>query len=274
MPCVLSYSSSMYTPKKLTYKDIPAVLRYIAEEKEVNLFIEGDIENYGLDGDIVSMYAFGDDWDYLVLRYYENYMITCNKPGGNLSRVAAFLKQQHMLCLSAKEEILLDIQPYFPQVKVQGTYLCRLNKEGFKMQAPRHTIARLVPNDAQSIIDLYKQIEEFAKPYIEHEQEKLRQTSELLESGGLGYGIFDGDVLVCMANITAKTQHGAMIIGVATHPSYRNRGYASQVMIRLCSQCFTDGLGFLCLFYDNPLAGAIYHRLGFETIGRWGMMKF
>jgi hypothetical protein len=33
-------------------------------------------------------------------------------------------------------------------------------------------------------------------------------------------------------------------------------------------------LSFLCLFYDNPLAGAIYHRLGFETIGRWGMMKY
>lgn len=265
----------MYTPKKLTNKDIPAVLDYIAEEKEVNLFIEGDIETYGLDGNIVSMYAFGDDWDYLVLRYHENYIISSNKCGGDLAAVAAFLKIQDMLCLSAKEEILLDIQPYFPQVKVQGTYLCRLNKEHFTSKTfSDRAVVRLAADDSQAIIDLYKQIEEFARPYIEHEQDKLKQTRELLENGGLGFGIFDEKNLVCMATITAKTKSGAMIIGVATHPSYRSRGYASQVMSRLCSQCFSDGLSFLCLFYDNLLAGAIYHRLGFETIGRWGMMKF
>ena len=27
----------------------------------------------------------------------------------------------------------------------------------------------------------------------------------------------------------------------------------------------------LCLFYDNPKAGSIYHRLGFENIDRWTM---
>jgi uncharacterized protein len=28
----------------------------------------------------------------------------------------------------------------------------------------------------------------------------------------------------------------------------------------------------LCLFYDNQKAGSVYHRLGFETIGRWTIM--
>ncbi|MDD4647740.1 MAG: GNAT family N-acetyltransferase, partial [Sphaerochaeta sp.] len=57
-------------------------------------------------------------------------------------------------------------------------------------------------------------------------------------------------------------------------PAYRQRGYASMVMNHLCEQGFERGLSFLCLFYDNPAAGAMYHRLGFETIGRWAMMKF
>jgi len=269
---LLSYSSDMQV---LTNQDIPAVLQYIAGEKEVNLFIEGDIELYGLESDVVNLYAFGDDWDCLVLRFYENFLLTSNKAQPDLQPVVEFLKKQTMLCLSAKESLLLDIQQYFPANKVQGTYLCRLNKQTFKMEASAdRDIVKLGPSDAQAIIDLYKQIEEFAKPYIEHESEKLKQTKETYEKGCLGFGIFNNGQLVCMANIAAKTQSGAMIIGVATHPSYRKRGYASQVMSRLCSQCFTDGLSFLCLFYSNPLAGAIYHRLGFETIGRWGMMKF
>jgi predicted GNAT family acetyltransferase len=65
-----------------------------------------------------------------------------------------------------------------------------------------------------------------------------------------------------------------MIIGVAIHPAYRQRVYASMVMNHLCEQGFERGLSFLCLFYDKPSASTMYHRLGFETIERWTMMKF
>lgn len=269
------YSVCMYIPRKLSNKDISSVLAYIASEKEVNLFIEGDIELYGLESDTVDVYAFGDDWDCLLLRYYENFMLTSTKKEPDLESVAAFLKTQKVLCLSAKEEYLLQISRHFPQVKVQGTYLCRLDKALFHpkpagKQAPRC----LGPDHASAIVELYKQIEEFAQPYLEHEQEKTEQTRDNYEKGCIGYGIFEDGKLVCTANITAKTKSGAMIIGVATLPGYRKRGYASLVMSALCTQCFADGLSFLCLFYDNPLAGAIYHSMGFETIGRWAMMRF
>lgn len=265
----------MNTPHILTNKDIPAVLDYIAHEQEINLFIEGDIELYGLESETVTLYAFNEDWDCLVLRYFENYLITSNKAQPDLKPVAEFLKKQTMLCLSAKESLLLQLQHYFPEVTVQGTYLCRLDKEHLRVAQPDgRCITKLGPNDSQAIVDLYKQIQEFAKPYLEHEQEKLHQTKDNFEKGCLGYGIYEAGTLVCTANITARTKSGAMIVGVATHPSYRKKGYASLVMSELCTQCFLDGLSFLCLFYDNPLAGAIYHRLGFETIGRWGMMRF
>jgi|LSQX01.2.fsa_nt_gb predicted GNAT family acetyltransferase len=271
----LPYSVCMDTPRKLSNQDTESVLAYIAPEKEVNLFIEGDIELYGLNSDAVELFAFGDDWDSLLLRYYENFMITSNKKEPDLERVAAFLNTQKMLCLSAKEEYLLQISRYFPHVKIQGTYLCRLNKESFNPKpSNKQALQRLGPEHALSIVELYKQIEEFAQPYLEHEQEKTEQTRDNYEKGCIGYGIFEGGKLVCTATITAKTKSGAMIIGVATLPAYRKRGYASRVMSELCRQCFAEGLSFLCLFYDNPLAGAMYHSMGFETIGRWAMMRF
>lgn len=265
----------MHTPHKLSNADIPAVLAYIAPEREVNLFIEGDIELYGLERDAVELFAFGDDWDSLLLRYYENYMLASNKANPELAGVASFLKERKMLCLSAKEAYLLQMQPYFPATKVQGTYLCKLDKASFRpkpggMQKP----LQLGPDHAGAIVGLYKQIEEFAKPYLEHEEEKTEQTRDNYEKGCIGFGIFEDDKLVCTANITARTKSGAMIIGVATLPEYRKRGYASQVMSELCRQCFAEGMLFLCLFYDNPLAGELYHSMGFETIGRWAMMRF
>ena len=269
------YSTDMYTPIQLTNKDIPAIRAYIAEEKEMNLFIEGDIEQYGLETETVSIWAFGEDWDCLLLRYYTNFIISSNKDQFDAQAVAEFLQNQEIQCISAKETILEQLAPYYPTIPFQGTYLCRLEKEHFKkLKTGTEDILKLDPSHAQDIVDLYKLIDEFSKPYIEHEEEKLRQTSENYEKGCEGYGIFKDGRLVCTAYTTATTRSGAMIIGVATHPAYRQRGYASMVMNHLCEQGFERGLSFLCLFYDNPTAGALYHRLGFETIGRWAMMKF
>lgn len=35
----------------------------------------------------------------------------------------------------------------------------------------------------------------------------------------------------------------------------------------LCRDNFAAGRQFLCLFYDNPAAGRIYHRIGFRDVG-------
>lgn len=44
-------------------------------------------------------------------------------------------------------------------------------------------------------------------------------------------------------------------------------------MTKLCHELLAEGK-MLCLFYDNPEAGSIYKRLGFEDIGKWMMHVF
>jgi hypothetical protein len=80
----------------------------------------------------------------------------------------------------------------------------------------------------------------------------------------------DHQVLSSVAT-TAETTKSAMVVAVATDQSYRNRGYASILMQKLMMIYFEEKKKELCLFYDNPNAGKIYHRLGFETIGTWDM---
>jgi hypothetical protein len=83
----------------------------------------------------------------------------------------------------------------------------------------------------------------------------------------------DGDKIICTAASTAESSDMAMIIGVATHKDYRNRGLASAVVSKLCSDLLSEGKT-PCLFYDNPNAGKIYNRLGFKVIGKWKMLRF
>ena len=55
-----------------------------------------------------------------------------------------------------------------------------------------------------------------------------------------------------------------------THPDYRRRGLASACMSRLCGDLLSSGK-VCCLTYDNPIAGAVYERLGFRIVSPWAL---
>ena len=71
-----------------------------------------------------------------------------------------------------------------------------------------------------------------------------------------------------MAKSTAENKNTAMIIGVGTHPEYRNQGLATKCLIKLCEELLKEGIK-PCLFYDNEEAGKLYRKLGFKRIDEW-----
>jgi predicted GNAT family acetyltransferase len=88
---------------------------------------------------------------------------------------------------------------------------------------------------------------------------------------GRAWVIEERGQIVAVAQSAAESERLAMIVGVCTHPAWRQRGYASACMARLCRALSAEGK-IPCLFYDNPNAGRIYKRLGFEDFARWGMV--
>ena len=80
-------------------------------------------------------------------------------------------------------------------------------------------------------------------------------------------------VMVSSASTTAENSQSAMIVGVGTKPGYGKKGYATLCMEKLCRDLLAEGKN-ICLFYDNPAAGNIYKRLGFEDIGFWSMIRY
>ncbi|OEH93812.1 GNAT family N-acetyltransferase [Bacillus solimangrovi] len=64
----------------------------------------------------------------------------------------------------------------------------------------------------------------------------------------------------------------AMIVGVATHPEHRGNGLVSMVMESLLIEVLKEGK-VVGLLYDNPHAGGLYKKLGFQDIGKWVIYK-
>ena len=108
-------------------------------------------------------------------------------------------------------------------------------------------------------------------PLREYAESALEECRENLTRGGHAFGVYDGDRLVALAETTAENSVSAMVVGVATLPGWRGRGFARACVHAAAAHSFAAGRRYLCLFYDNPAAGRIYHALGFADVGRFGM---
>lgn len=262
--------------KKLTNADRARVFDYIREEPEMNLFIFGDVENFGLEGDTVevSVREGPAGWDFLLLRYMESYILSSRRTDYDARAAAEFLSRRPVNIISGESGRLEKLLPYLPGRHGQRTYMARLSRvknppappEGFPLR-------RLTPDNAADLVGLYGQIEEFRATYAGREEKAVAELKVNLSAGGRCWGAFQNERLIAAASSSAENSVSAMVVGVATLPGFRRRGLAGSLVGKLCHDLFREGKQFLCLFYDNPMAGSIYRRIGFQEIGQYMMIK-
>jgi len=77
--------------------------------------------------------------------------------------------------------------------------------------------------------------------------------------------------IAACALLSPEGTDAGLIGGVYTMPAARNKGYAAACVSALAADIQRDGK-LPVLFYENPIAGALYRKLGFEECGRWGVL--
>lgn len=259
-------------------EDRDDILRYVKKEPEMNLFLIGDLENCGVNNETINFYLHEerDRWDFLILRFYQFFIIYSQYEDYNAEEAIAFLKEQTPDCISGKTVLLERIAPAFPQWKVESTYMSRCDRVEIGQEQPDNiVIRRLDKVDVREAIDLLSDIEEFGKTYKKNKKEEQigRMEDEMAQGSKVAVAGFLNGRMVSIASTSAENSESAMVVGVATIKQFRGKGYASAVVSALCQDCFERGKGYLCLFYDNPLAGRIYNRIGFQELGEYGMLR-
>jgi predicted GNAT family acetyltransferase len=73
------------------------------------------------------------------------------------------------------------------------------------------------------------------------------------------------------ALLSPEGSDAGLIGGVYTMPAARNKGYAAACVSALAEDLRREGK-LPVLFYENPAAGSLYRKLGFEECGRWGVI--
>lgn len=264
----LIFKGGMGMIRKLTEKDKTVLMDYVKKEKELNLFVIGDVENYGFDEDFQKVWGeFNDKGEIIgiLLKFYEN-CIVYSRDNFDIKGFLDIMKEENFKLLSGEKSIVEKFEKYHHFTSKRDTYFCKLDNDlKLKNTEILKKVKEVGIDDVEDIFKLYNLIKEFGNlSSLESMKRKYRDKT------GRGYCIKENGELVSVAQTTAENSTSAMVIGVCTHPDYRRRGYASACMIKLCKELLAEDKS-LCLFYDNPKAGKIYKELGFIDIGIWSM---
>lgn len=257
-------------------KDRAMLLDYLGREPEFNLFIIGDILQYGVRAEEMEIYveARRGAVDAVLMRFRKSFIPCTYDPRADLSgfagRINTTLATPGDWFVSGKKATLDRVEPLLqrkPAVSHDQIFsVCReLNADARPAQLGAVTLA--VPADADAILD----VQELA---FGTQRDRTRLAKDIADGEQVAI-VRDAasGTIVSAAIAAAESDTAAMIVGVATHTAHRGKGYASACVWRLVSDLRARGKS-ACLFFHNPAAGSIYRRLGFVDIGFWKMLKF
>ncbi|MBN1517864.1 GNAT family N-acetyltransferase [Candidatus Sumerlaeota bacterium] len=237
----------------------------------MNLFMLGDMENFGFEHECVEFrgdFNGANNIRAALLRFFEDFLFYA-RGDFDLSGVLEVMRQANPRRLAGKAGLIDVFAQHLDYDQRQELTITAMEGEpriGNPALIERACLA--ARSDLPQIHELYSQIEEFKHTPSLEQMEQRFDTNAIRKI----FKIEENGRIVSVAQSTAECAYGAMIVGVATLPEWRKRGYATACMAALCRALHDEGKR-ACLFYDNPSAGRIYHGLGFREFGRWLLLS-
>lgn len=258
--------------RQLNQNDYEKTMEFLAQNPGLNLFQIGDIENYGFNSEIQTVWGSFNENEELtgvLLRYRDNYIPYFKDTDESYLNFREVIQNDERAnIISGEAQIVSPFKSCFERCHEREMYFCELT--GARCLETNHLNIKLAtPDDAERIFDLLLTIEEFDtlnRHSVDHVRQKLED-----QSGRIYYIENEKKEVICTVQTTAENSKSAMVVSVATRKDYRRQGLMTQALSKLCQDLLSEGKT-LCLFYDNPEAGAVYHKLGFKTIGKWKMI--
>lgn len=255
--------------RKLNATNKQELLRFLEKDKELNLFIIGDIENYGFNQTFLEYWGEFNENEQLIavlMKFYEGFTVYSTE-NFDVIRFSEIIKVHDYKSLSGEMSIVEKFSKFIEVNRKREMYFSKLENPDELYKGEQIELVRKT------------EIEDAEKLWLFHRrrnggidvQPLERLERKLKDRSGRGYHIKNDDgEIISSAETTAENSYSAMVVGVVTDEAYGGCGYATAIVSKLCREVLKEGKT-LCLFYDNPKAGKIYERLGFQPIGKWSM---
>lgn len=260
--------------RKLNEADREDLMELVGKNPAINLYIIGDVENFGFEQDFMELWGESDSVDgplkAVILRFYGSYLPYSEGPFDAEGFAELLRRNKNAEMISGSLEVVRTLSKWLnirQEKEMLFAELTEMNEEIRTAASAPVPIQKATTQDVDAICTLTDVITEFTSS-PEDARKTLHKT---LESGtGRTYFVEQNGEVIATASTAAENSRSAMIVAVATHPEYRGQKLASQVVAQLCADILAEGKS-LCLFYNNPQAGLIYKKLGFRDIDKWSM---
>jgi predicted GNAT family acetyltransferase len=259
--------------RQLQEHDRDSILNYLYQDPHRNIFPIGDIETFGFDQDFQQLYAdFAEDGSInsVFLRYRTNgifYSITHPSPRPYEALIAS-LNLDYISMVAPLADHWQDVLSRYER---SDMYFAVCDTGAAQGLHPASDVVLAKEDDMfGALYDLFLLVPEFHID-LQTKNEYIESKRKSTQMGVTLCRIKDDLVLSTVAT-TAETTRSAMVVSVATHPGHRHQGHASELLQDLILR-YRDKGKDLCLFYDNPDAGRIYRRLGFQEDGMWTIYR-
>lgn len=256
--------------------DKAKILAFAGKEPELNLFLLGDLEFYGFGHDFLKVWVEEDGAGNLrtiLLKFHGNMMLCGENAGEDPQTLLELIAANGGEFLNCPGTIIPFLKPYLPkEADVRPMKMARmkaLRDPGF----PLEPASLALPEDAGDIIRAMWEIEEFRPLLTGTPEQRIPRTESMIRSGfQVHYLVRKDGVLAAHATTSVASSRAAMIGGVFTSVKFRGQGLGTAVVARLCKELLDSGKTPV-LFFENPKAASIYHRLGFEDFADWIIVR-
>lgn len=268
-------TTRMLTVRPLSHDDTPA-FRALCTRYPMRLLTPRlNIEAHGYQGTVVrswgAFYPGEKELSGILLRY-GNTAVVVDRDGTSAGEFARLIdNERNIVGVRGSVEVVSGIQAllrrYVPTDWEDSHFLCL--RRPVSVTDSIHALARRASfKDLDKLSELYSGAGGMYRGRS-NVANKLKETRVFvveeppLESRGAR--------IASCALLNVEGRDAGLIGGVYTLPSARGKGYAASCTALLCEDLQRDNK-MPCLFYENPIAGKVYRRLGFEDASRWAVL--
>lgn len=252
---------------KLSEQHKDDFLKLMNENPTLNLFFIGDYYAFGFEDPDCQYYGIyrEDKLEVCILIFRDSMHLTGNYL--TLEEREAFYTffKEHNCKIFNTSKNFDDVIDNFPYEIRRDDCLLSVYQTAYDPTLSNEAVTLLEEIDYDEFIDVRETVftqttdrDDFAK---QHE-----------DKVSISYLLKEDDTVASIATVTALTEDAAMIIGVGTLESFRQKGYAKKCVQTLCNDMMKENRKTV-LFYTNPVAGKMYHQLGFVDQEPYYMAK-
>lgn len=258
---------------QLGIDDKERIERLLNNETSFNGFVISDLQHGKYEPEFVRIYGEieGHELKSLLLDFQDK-IVYYSPEERDVEGYIEYIQQSNAPKLVGKKVL---IEKFVPLLHIQANTDCQVRELS---TVPREflddalVVKRMTTREeASALYDLFVQVEEYG--FTGNDREKyIDEQIRIVETDSIRTYVaeFEGEMVSTAAYVNDRPRT-AIVIGVATPPQHRRKGYASKVLYRLCMDAINTGK-VLYLFYTNPQAGSVYQHLGFSEGGEWKVL--